>query len=95
VEAPLVLMLNDCALGFDIQGSAAVIRPGQVCPPTMGQSSDGTPFTATGTHNSAVFSVAGSTANFSDSGTLTVVTTAGQTVPCIFSEIATLIRATP
>jgi hypothetical protein len=92
VDAPLVLAFPDnCVLKLDIDGSSAVLRPAQVCPPFQVHFSDGSPATEVDTFNNGTLVVSGETATLALSGTA-MVSASGLTAQCAFTAPGTLAR---
>jgi hypothetical protein len=83
-EAPLVIIDGSCALKLDINGTAASLRSGQICPPfPAGSLDNGTAITETDTHQSGSFIVTGRTATLNESGSASLVF--GSTEICSFT----------
>jgi hypothetical protein len=92
IDAPLVIEAN-CPLRFDVAGQAAILRAGQVCPPTNGTFSDRTAYTETDTFNSGSFVVNGPVATLALSASAQIVF--GQTLVCTLGVTGTLHKITP
>jgi hypothetical protein len=95
IDAPLATAVNDgtCTLKLDSSGNSAILRMGQICPPTNGAFGDGTPYTETDTFNTGNFGVNGRVATISLSASAQIVSQ-GQTAVCMYSITGTLQKQT-
>jgi hypothetical protein len=95
IDAPLATTVNNgtCTLKLDPSGNSAILRMGQICPPTTGTFSDNTAYTETDTFNTGNFSVNGRVATISLSASAQIVA-AGQTLVCSYSITGTLQKST-